>query len=137
MSDLSDFFENTIGDHMLRNQAYTPPTTIYVAAFTASTGLEANTGVTGEVTGGSYARQSVALAAFSGGASSNSSDITFPTATADWGTVTHSALVDHATNTNFGVDVNVLMWDALAASKVVNNGDTLKFLAGEIDVAFT
>lgn len=56
MSDLSDFFENKIGDHMLRNQAYTPPATVYVALFTAATGLEANN-PTAEVAGGSYARQ--------------------------------------------------------------------------------
>ena len=137
MADLSDFFENKIGDHMLRNQAYTPPATVYVALFTASTGLEANSGVTGEVTGGSYARQSISLSAFSAGASSNSADITFPTATADWGVVTHAAIVDHATNTTWGTNVNVLMWDALVASKTVNNGDTFKFLAGELDVTFT
>src|SRR3990170_4114767 len=99
MADLSDYLENTIGDHILRNQAFTPPATIYVALFTASTGLEADLGVTGEVSGGSYARQAVTLAAFSGGASSNSGDITFPTATADWGGVTHAALVDHFSNT--------------------------------------
>lgn len=135
MSDLSDFFENKIGDHMLRNQAYTPPATVYVALFTAATGLEANN-PTAEVAGGSYARQSVSLSAFSGGASSNSADVTFPTATADWGVVTHAALVDHGTNTNWGTGVNVLMWDALAASKTVNNGDTFKFLAGQLEVSF-
>jgi hypothetical protein len=137
MSDLSDFFENKIGDHMLRNQAYTPPATIYVALFTAATGLEANN-PTGEVTGGSYARQAVTLSAFAGGASSNSGEIAFPVATApDWGSVTHAALVDHATNTNWGVNVNVLMWDALVQAKTVNAGDTFKFPVGDLDVSFS
>lgn len=49
MANLSDYMENKIIDHMLRNQAYTPPATVYVALFTAVTGLEANN-PTSEVT---------------------------------------------------------------------------------------
>lgn len=136
MTDLSTYFENKIIDHMLRNQAFTPPTTIYVALFTSSTGLENNSGVTGEVSGGSYARQACALDAASNGASQNTSEITFPTATANWGTITHMALVDHASNTTWGTNVNVLMWTALNVSKVVNQDDIFKFAAGDIDVTF-
>lgn len=135
MADFSDYYENKIIEHMLRNQAFSPPTAIYVALFTAATGLEANTGVTGEVSGGSYVRKAITLAEASGGASSNSADITFDTATGDWGVVTHAAIVDHETNTNWGVNVNVLMWDALTQQKTVNTGDTFKFLAGDLDVS--
>lgn len=121
-------------DHFLRNQSYTPVATVYVALFTADTGLEANS-PSAEVSGGSYARQSVALSAASGGASANTADITFPTATGDWGTVTHAAIVDHASNTTWGTDVNVLMWHALTASKTVNTGDILKIPTGDLDVS--
>jgi len=130
MSEFSTYLENKIIDHMLRNQSYTPPTTVYVALFTADNGLEGGV-ITGEVSGGSYARQALTLTAASDGESSNSSDITFPQATADWGTITHVALMDASTGGN------VLMYSALDASKTVNNGDTFKINAGDLDITVT
>ena len=56
MAEFTDFLENKIIDHMLRNQAYTPPTTVYVALFTTAT-TDAGGGT--EVSGGAYARQAV------------------------------------------------------------------------------
>lgn len=125
MAEFSDFMENKIIDHMLRNQSYTPPATIYLALFTAA---PSDAGGGTEVTGGSYARQAVTLSAASGGASANSADITFPAATADWGTVTHVALMDALSGGN------MLMHTPLDASKTVNNGDTFKINAGDLDV---
>lgn len=132
MAEFSDYAENLIINHLLRAQAYTP-VTIYVALFTAGTGLEANN-PTAEVSGGGYARQVAGLSPASGGASSNAADIIFPTATADWGTITHVALVDHPTNTNWGTNVNVFMWSALDTAKTVNAGDTFKINAGNLNV---
>ena len=125
MAEFTDFMENKIIDHMLRNQAYTPPSTLYVALFTTAT-TDAGGGT--EVSGGSYARKAVTLAAASGGASENSAAITFPTATADWGTITHVALMDALTGGN------MLMHTPLDASKTINNGDTFKINAGDLDV---
>lgn len=125
MAEFTDYLENKIIDHMLRNQAYTPPATIYLALFTTAT---SDAGGGTEVSGGSYARQAVSLSAASGGASENSADITFPTATADWGTVTHVALMDALTGGN------MLMHTPLDASKTVNNGDSFKINAGDLDV---
>jgi hypothetical protein len=125
MAEFTDYLEDKIIDHILRNQAFTPPATVYLALFTSA---PSDAGGGTEVSGGSYARQAVTLSAASGGASSNSADITFPTATADWGTVTHCALMDAATSGN------MLMWTPLDASKTVNNGDTFKIEAGDLDV---
>ena len=125
MAEFSDFLENKIIDHLLRNQAYTPPATVYVALYTSDP-TDADTGT--EVSGGSYARQAAGLSAASGGASSNAADITFPTATADWGTITHVGLRDALTGGN------LLMHSPLDASKTVNNGDTFKINAGDLDV---
>jgi hypothetical protein len=127
MAEFSTYLENKIIDHMLRDQSFTPPSMVYVALFTADNGLEGGT-ITGEVSGGSYARQAVTLTAASDGESSNSGDITFPTATADWGTITHVALMDASTGGN------VLMYSALDSSKTVNNGDTFKINDGDLDV---
>jgi len=125
MAEFSDYLENKIIDHMLRNQSYTPPTTVYLALFTTAT-TDAGGGT--EVSGGAYARQAVTLSAASGGASENSAEISFPQATADWGTITHVALMDAATGGN------MLMHTALDESKTVNNGDTFKINAGDLDV---
>ena len=125
MAEFSDFLENKIIDHMLRNQAYTPPTAVYVALFTSPTD-DAGGGT--EVSGGGYVRQAVTLSAASGGASSNSADVTFPQATADWGTITHLALMDAISGGE------MLMHTILDASKVINNGDTFKINPSDLDV---
>lgn len=132
MTAFSDYYENKIIDHMLRGQAFTPPATVYVALFTANTGLESNS-PSAEVSGGSYARQTLTLSAAAAGATSNSGDLTFPTASANWGTVTSVAIVDHATNTTWGTNVNVLMYADLTASKVINSGDVFRILTGDLD----
>jgi hypothetical protein len=135
MAEFSDYYEDKIIDHMLRGQAFSVPTTVYVALFTAVTGLEANT-PSAEVSGNAYARQAVTLSAGSGGLSSNTGDLTFPTATpASWGTVTHCAIVDHVSNVTWGTNVNVLMWSQLDTSKLVDAGDTFKINTGDLDVA--
>jgi hypothetical protein len=125
MAEFTDYMENKIIDHMLRNQSFTPPSTVYVGLFTSA---PSDAGGGTEVSGGAYARQAVTLDAASGGASENSADITFPTATANWGTVTHLALFDALTGGN------MLMWTPLDDSKTVNNGDTFKINAGALDV---
>jgi len=125
MAEFTDFMENKIIDHLLRNQAYTPPSTVYVALFTSATD---DSGGGTEVSGGSYARQAVTLSAASGGASENSADITFPQATADWGTITHLTLMDAESGGN------MLMHTQLDASKTINNGDTFKISSGDLDI---
>ena len=97
----------------------------YVALFTSAT-TDAGGGT--EVSGGGYARQLVGLSAASGagGLTSNAADIIFPTATADWGTVTHIAIMDAATGGN------MIMHSPLDASKAIATGDTFKINATEL-----
>lgn len=131
MSALSDYFENHVINHMLRNQAFTPPSPIYVALFTASTNLEANViASAAEVTGGSYSRKTITLSAASGGVTSNSADVDFGLATANWGTVTHYAIMDGGS----AGSGNILVWGALTTSKTVNNGDGFRFLATQLAI---
>jgi len=125
MGSFSDYYENKIIDHMLRNQAFTPPSTLYVALYTVS---PSDSGGGTEVSGGSYARQAVTFTAASGGATSNSADIAFPQATADWGTIVAVGIFDSSSGGN------LLAWGTLTASKTVNNGDQFKILAGDLDI---
>ena len=125
MAELSDHAECKILN-TLRNVAWTA-FAAYVALFTTAT-TDAGGGT--EVSGGSYARQFVGLseATGAGGSISNAADIVFPTATADWGTVTHIAIMDAAT---LG---NMIMHSPLDASKAIATGDTFKMNAGELKV---
>jgi len=127
MAELSTYMEDRIINFM-RNVAITGQAAVYVGLWTADDGLEANT-QTSEVSGYDYARQLVGLSASSDGTSDNDSDITFPTANGgNWGTITHVALLDASTAGN------VIMHSTLDASKTVNDGDTFKINAGELDV---
>ena len=89
--------------------------------------------MTGEVSGGSYARASVAnnnvnfpqCSASGTPTKANAVAITFPTATAAWGTVTHWAIYDASSG-----GTNMLAHGALSASRYVAIGDTPKIAVG-------
>ena len=136
MANLSNYFENAIINQMRNNAG--PQTDTYVALFTADTGLETDD-PSAELTigSGSYSRQSAGLIAPINGESDNASDINFPIATANWGTITHIALVDHQTNEDWGNDVHVLMWSPLDNSKTINTDDMFKINTGDLDVTIT
>ena len=125
MSAMSDYLENEILDHILRNAAYTPASTVYIGLSTGSF-ADGNSGT--ELSGNSYARQSIAFDAASGGTTDNTSAIDFPTATGSWGAVSHWGLFDAATSGN------LLIHGAFSASKTVASGDILRIAAGELDI---
>lgn len=129
----SDFLENELLDHVFGAAAYTAPATLYVSAFTAAP-TDAGGGT--EVTGGSYARVSVTnnatnFPAAAAGAKANGTAITFPTASASWGTVVAIGIHDAASNGN------LIAWADLTASKTVDNGDTLQIPIGDLDITLT
>lgn len=131
MAALSDYLETNLVNHVLRGTAFTAPASTWVALFTADDGLEAGT-ITSEVSGGSYARVEVGTGGWSAptdGVTDNSADVDFGTATANWGTVTHVAIMDASTAGN------VLWHGALTTSKTVNNGDPFKFPAGDLTLS--
>lgn len=135
MSASSDFLEIKLLDHVLGNTAYTQPANIYLALFTADTGLEANN-PSAEVTtsGTAYARQALSFAAATSGSASTDATVTFPIATASYGLVTHVAIVDHVSNTNWGTGVNVLFYGALTASKQIDTNDQFVVSSGNLTV---
>lgn len=132
MSEFSTYFEDAIIDQM-RNSAG-PQVAVYVALFDDSCDaaqLEAGT-LTNEISGTGYARELAGLSAPSDGTSSNASDITFTTAGAGgWGLVSFVALMDAVSAGN------VLMFSALDTAKQIDEGDTFKINAGDLDVTVT
>lgn len=135
MSASSDYLENKLLDHVLGNTTYSQPANIYLALFTAVTGLEGNN-PTSEVTtsGTAYARQALSFGSSSGGTCATDATVTFPIATASYGTVTHVAIVDHASNTNWGTGVNVLFYGTLTASKQIDTNDQFVVNSGNLTV---
>ena len=122
---MSNYLENALINVTLRATVYTAPTTVYVALYTTDP-TDADVGT--EVTGGSYARQSVTFAAPSNGVSTNSADVTFPTCTLAWGTVTHIGIRDASTSGN------LLYHTPLDVSKTISIGDIFKITTGNLSV---
>lgn len=126
MAEFSNYLENKLLDHVLKNISYTSPSTVYVALYTSNPGDD-NSGT--EVSGGSYSRQSLSVTTASAGASISSGDVTFPQATAGWGTITHVGLFDAITSGN------LLMYTALNTARSIETNDILKFNSGNITVS--
>jgi hypothetical protein len=102
---------------------------VYVSLHTADPG----TSGTNELSGNGYARQSVSWTT-SGSiptVDSNTSIITFPTATGNWGTVTHFGLWTASSGGTF------LGGQALTTSRSVLTNDIARFLASALQVSVT
>jgi hypothetical protein len=135
MSAMSDYLEEQLIDHLFRTGTFSKPSAIYLALFTAA---PSDSGGGTEVSGGSYARTQVTQAdanwnapAGGNGLTDNVSDITFPTPTADWGTIVAFGIFDASSGGN------LLIHGSLGTSKTVNNGDPApKFSAGDLDITF-
>ena len=125
MAEMSNFLENALINATLRNTTYTSVATVYVSLWTSNPGDDAS-GT--EVTGGSYARTAVTFGAPSDGASLNSADVTFPTATASWGTVGWIGINNAATAGN------LLYHTALDTAKTIDSGDIFKISTGNLSV---
>ena len=125
MAEFSNYLENALINAVLRNTTYTSPATVYVSLYTTDP-TDADTGT--EVSGGSYARTAVTMGAPSNGVSTNSADVTFPTATASWGTVTHVGIHDASTAGN------LLFHTPLDTSKTIDSGDIFKITSGNLSV---
>jgi hypothetical protein len=127
MAALSDYAEKLLLDWAMTTGSATRPTAWYVALYTAA---PSDSGGGTEVSTGGYTRQTVAFSAASspGGTTSNSGAVSFTASGANYGTVTHIGIFDNSTGGN-------LLWHgALTASKTVNDGDTLEFSIGNIDL---
>ena len=120
----SNYLETEILDHVFGGAAYTAPSTLYVALYTA-TPNDAGGGT--ELSGSGYTRKSAAFTT-SGATTSNSGAVEYDTATGSWGTITHIGVFDAATSGN------LLAYGTLSASKAVDTGDVFRIPAGDLDI---
>jgi hypothetical protein len=127
MAEMSDYLEVALLNATLNGVAFTAVNDPYVSLHTADP-TDAGTGT--EVSGGSYARTAASFATASGtsGLVATDADVTFPTATATWGTVGWIGLWDAASGGN------MLYHTALDASKTIDSGDIFKITTGNLTV---
>jgi len=128
----AESIDNDILQHYTGKATWTAPTATYIG-LSSTTPTKTGTNVT-EPSAGAYARQQVTSANWATAASSatsNTPEIAFPAATADWlsaANLTHMVIYTAATAGTF------IGSKALTVAKPVTNGDTAKFAAGDIDL---
>jgi hypothetical protein len=125
----SDYLEDKLLKHAFTNTAYTPAATMYVGLYTAAP-TDAGGGT--QVSGGSYARVSVAFTV-SGTSTlcTNSAAVEFTAATASWGTIVAVGVFDASTAGN------LLAWADLTVSKTIDTGDIFRIPTGDLDITLS
>jgi len=134
---LSNYAETKILDHIFRNGEATDYTDndLYIGLATAlSSDGDSVTEVS--TSGTAYARQQIvdnsagtnSFAAASGNSITTDTQINFPEATDDFGTVTHVVIYDASTAGN------LVAWGALSSSKLIETGDTFIITAGNLTI---
>ena len=124
--NLPDTIENQLLDALVGTSAYTVTTPIKLALVTAN-GSDSAAGT--EVTGGSYARQTVSFGSASSGSISNSGAISFtgmPSCT-----VVGIEIYDSAGSPKR------LAYGPLTASRTVTSGDTVQFASSAITLSLS
>lgn len=128
MGSFSDFLENKVIDHILKTGAYSPPSTVYLGLSTADP-TDSGSGLA-EPVGNAYIRKAISFGAAAARTITQDAQIDFDTATGDWGTITHWALFDAASNGN------ILAYGSLSAGVAVNTGKAPYITSGEISISF-
>jgi len=126
MAGFSNYLETEILDHVFAGNAYTAPTTLYLALHTADP-AEDGSGAEVSTSGTAYSRQTVTFTV-SGNTATTDAAVEYSTATANFGTVSHVAVWDAATAGN------MLAFAALTSSKTIETGDVFRVPAGDLDI---
>lgn len=125
MAAFSNYLEPKILGVTILGTPFTAPTTIYVGLATA---LSTDGDLITEVNTGAYVRRAVQFGAPSAGVCLNSGTITFPQATANWGTVNYVVLYDASSGGN------ALYYTALAVPRPVITNDTFVCPVGSLSL---
>jgi len=122
----SNYLETELLDHVFTNSAYTAPSTLYLALFTSNPD-EDGSGTEVTTSGTAYARQTVTFSV-SGNTATTDAAVEFPTATANYGTVSHVGIYDASSAGN------LIAYAALTTSKAIETGDVFRVPAGDLDI---
>lgn len=127
---MTNFLEDKLANFFLRGVNFTFPSQLYLGLFTSF--VDSNDGssfteVSNSGTG--YTRRVTSWTAPSNGATENSAAVTFPVATANFGTTIRFGLFDAISGGN------MYYWGEPQAATGCNTGEQLEFLAGELDLS--
>lgn len=147
MAGFSNYLRNKLIDFFHRGQAFTPPTSIFLAL--CSTQPNAASAGT-ELTGTGYARQEVlsAMTDWSGtqgsgtttvstgtsGITSNNNDIDFGTAGSAWGTAAYWEMYDAVTGGNRLLFGTIVDGAGTFTPRPIANGDPVSFPAAALQI---
>ena len=116
-------------ENTMLNAGFVPTTTYYLALFTTDPGT---TGASGEVTGGSYARQSIAFGSASAGSQASTSTQTFTSMPVEAGGVPYFGLFTASTSgTYLGGGTTTGLSGAISA------GSTVTFATGAVTTSLS
>jgi len=135
---ISNYLAHKLLDLAFRNTAYSKPDT-YIALTTATISDSSTGSSITEPSSGAYARVQVNV---NGGSSptwdvsssgnvDNTHEVAFTTATASWGTIVALATVDASSGGN------ILTYDNSLTDQAIDDGDTVSFAAGSLDILCT
>jgi len=123
----TDTFETRVLTWVFTASSATRPTAWFVGLYTATPN---DTGGGTEVSGGGYVRKAATFT-ISGDTASNSGAIEYPTATGNYGTVSHVGIFDASSGGN------LIAYAALSVAKTISTGDVLRIPAGALDVTLS
>lgn len=124
---ISNYLSNKVLEASLANVSYTTPTTVYLSLH--STQCNASTAGT-ELSGNNYSRQAATFGTASSGEISTTANISFTANGGDWSSAVSSALYDNSTGGNMLYFTNIV-------PKLLKDGETTTFLAGEVVIKLT
>lgn len=135
-SSASTYQHQKFMDLLLKNTAYTPPTSLWFALFITPPSTAGTGGVEVSTSGTAYGRVEITSSGASwtgpSGANqeySNIADLIFNVPTATWGTITGVGIYDASSGGN------LIYVSTLTTPKTVSNGDGApRFLAGQVRV---
>jgi len=126
----STHLEHALLNHFFRGQTVASPQNLFLALYISD---PTDDDIGTEIAGGGYARQPITfgLPEQIGGRGqiTNNAQITFPNATANWGTISHWGVRDAATGGN------LLTYAPVPTPKLIESGDEAKFNVSAITVA--
>jgi len=114
--------------HLLLSTAWTQPTAIWLGLHSVAPATDVDYGT--ELTGNGYLRVLSTTWEFSARSATNSTTITFPTASGNWSSCVSFGLYNSSASTSF------LRGGALDTFRLALSGDTLQFSTGTITIQY-
>jgi len=137
MTDFTATGASDVLDYLLNPASAVPGAgALFISLHTADPGAAGTPSSEVSTTGTAYTRQGLAAAFPAQGATdrtaTTNADITWTTATANWGTVTHFAICN--TSTVNTTAATILFHSALTSSVTINDGDQAKITLGNLTI---